>query len=258
MKYFNSFIAVCKKEWIELKRYWFNTVVGLCMFLLMFMALFSGAKSIGQNNFSLMDSLEGFLIGYALWFLAMGAFADTAHAIIDESRKGTLEQLYMTDVPFTWLLISKNMISTIIYSIIFVVIILIQTKVTGITLNLDFISVFITLFIGLFSLYGIGLILAGLGLIFKKIQNLLGVTQFILVGIMIVSPTSLPFVRLLPFVEGREMIMDIMRNGYSLWDFSIYNWLFLLANSIFYLVVGIYGYKIAEMQVLKRGMLGQY
>lgn len=258
MKYVYSFIAVCRKEWIELRRYWFNTVVGLGMFLLMFMALFSGAKSIGQNNFSLMDSLEGFLIGYALWFLAMGAFADTAHSIIDESRKGTLEQLYMTDVPFTWLLISKNIISTIIYALIFALIIIVQMKFTGIQLNLDFISVFVTLFIGLFSLYGIGLILAGLGLIFKKIQNLLGVTQFILVGIMILSPTSIPMVRFLPFVESREMIIAIMRNGYTLFDFSILNWLFLLGNSFIYMLVGIYGYKLAEGQVLKRGMLGQY
>lgn len=228
------------------------------MYVLVFVALFAGAQSIGQNNFALMDSLEGFLIGYALWFLAMGAFSDTAYSIVDEARKGTLEQLYMTEVPFTWLLISKNIVSTIIFVFLFMIITIVQMQITGIRLNLDFFSIFVTLFISLFSLYGVGLILAGVGLIFKKIQNLLGATQFILVAIMILSPTTVPIVKFLPFVYGRELIMNIMRNGYSIVGFTLLDWTFLIGNAVFYMAVGIYGYKISEKQVLKRGMLGQY
>ncbi|KAB3534148.1 ABC transporter permease [Alkaliphilus pronyensis] len=258
MKYFYSFSAIAKREWIELKRYWFNSFIGIVMYILVFLALFTGAQSIGQNNFALMDSLEGFLIGYALWFLAIGAFSDTAHSIIDEARKGTLEQLYMTEIPFTWLLISKNLVSTVFFLLLFVFIIIMQMQITGIALNLDLLSISITLFISLFSLYGIGLILAGLGLVFKRIQNLLGAAQFVIVGIMVLSPTTIPFVKFLPFVYGRELIMNIMREGYSVFNFTIIDWSFLIGNSVIYMLVGLYGYKLSERQVLKRGMLGQY
>ncbi len=258
MKYLHSFWAVTKREWIELRRYSFNSLVGLALYIGMFAALFSGAKYIGQNNYALNDSLEGFLISYALWFMAMAAFSDTANSIIDEARKGTLEQLYMTEIPFVWLLISKNMISTIIFSSLFFIIVQFQMLITGIQLHVDIISIFVILFIGLFSLYGIGLIMAGLGLLFKRIQNLLGASQFIIVGVMIVSPTDIPLVKLLPFVHARELIMSIMRRGISMFQFSLYDWLTLFLNSSFYIIVGVVLYKLAEKEAFKRGMLGQY
>jgi len=152
MKYLHSFWAVTKREWIELKRYWFNSLIGLVIYIGIFAALFKGAQYIGQNNYALNESLEGFLIGYALWFMAMGAFSETAHSIVDEARKGTLEQLYMTELPFVWLLISKNIISTVIFSVMFLLIIQVQILITGIQLHMDIISIFITLMIGLLGL----------------------------------------------------------------------------------------------------------
>lgn len=258
MKYLYSFTAIGKREWIELKRYWFNSLIGLVIYIGIFAALFTGAQYIGQNNYALNESLEGFLIGYALWFMAMGAFSETAHSIIDEARKGTLEQLYMTEVPFVWLLISKNIISTVIFSILFFLITTVQMYITGIQVNVDVLSIFITLFIGLFSLYGVGLIMAGLGLLFKRIQNLLGVTQFIIVGVMILSPTDLPLIKFLPFVYSRELIMTIMMRGYSIFQFTLIDWGFLIMTSLAYLIIGILLYKMAEKEVLRRGMLGQY
>jgi len=258
MKYLHSFVAIAKREWIELKRYWFNSLIGLVIYIAIFTALFRGAQYIGQNNYALNESLEGFLIGYGLWFMAMGAFSETAHSIIDEARKGTLEQLYMTELPFVWLLISKNIISTVIFSFMFLLIIWIQMMITGIQLHMDIISIFTTLMIGLFGLYGVGLIMAGLGLLFKRIQNLLGATQFIIVGVMVASPTEIPVVRFLPFVHARELIMAIMRDGVSILQFSSYDWVFLILNSLFYLGLGIFLYKLAEKEVLRRGMLGQY
>lgn len=258
MKYLNSFLAMGMKEWIEWKRYWFNSIIGLVMYMIVFISLFTGAQFIGQNNFALGESLEGFLIGYALWFMAMGAMSETANSIVDEARKGTLEQLYMTEISFTWLLISKNIISTLIYTVIFFLIINLQILLTGLALNIDVFSIFITLFIGLFSLYGIGLVLAGIGLVFKKVQNLLGATQFILIGIMILSPVEIPIVKFLPFAYARQLIMDIMRDGLSIWDFSMTDHTYLLGVSVMYMFVGIFCYRVAEKQGLKKGMLGQY
>lgn len=258
MKYLYSFYAIAMREWIELKRYWLNSLIGMAIYIVVFAALIQGAQYIGQNNYALNDSLEGFMIGYALWFLAMGAFSETAHSIVDEARKGTLEQLYMTEIPFVWLLISKNIITSLIYSVLFFIIIQVQVMISEMSLNIDVISIFIPLFIGLFSLYGVGLLMAGLGLLFKKIQSLLGVTQFIIVGIMILSPANIPIVRLLPFVQAREMISLVMRDGLSLIQFSPSELMQVVLNSTLYLLLGIGGYKLAEKEALKRGMLGQY
>ena len=258
MKYLYSFIAMGMKEWIEWKRYWFNSIVGLVIYLIVFVSLFTGAQYIGQNNFALGESLEGFLIGYALWFMAMGAMSETANSIVDEARKGTLEQLYMTEIPFTWLLISKNIISTLIYTAIFFLIVNLQILFTGLTLNIDIISIFVTLFIGLFSLYGIGLVLAGIGLVYKKVQNVLGATQFILIGVMILSPLEIPIVKILPFAYARQLIMDIMKDGKGLLSFSATDYFYLVGVSVLYIIIGIAAYKVAEGQGLKKGMLGQY
>ncbi len=258
MKYLYSFLAMGMKEWIEWKRYWFNSIIGLVIYMIVFISIFTGAQYIGQNNFALGESMEGFLIGYALWFMAMGAMSDTANSIVDEARKGTLEQLYMTEIPFTWLLISKNIISTLIYIVIFFLIINVQMLFTGISLNIDALSIFVTLFIGLFSLYGIGLALAGIGLVFKKVQSLLGATQFILIGIMIIPSIDAPFVKFLPFTYTRHMIMSIMREGRGLLSFSAADYFYLLGVSVLYLALGLAAYRVAEVQSLKKGMLGQY
>ncbi|ABR50244.1 hypothetical protein Amet_4163 [Alkaliphilus metalliredigens QYMF] len=258
MKYLYSFMAIFHKEWIELKRYWLNSLIGFIIYIIIFIALFTGAQYIGQANVALTESLEGFLIGYTLWFMAMGAFSDTAHAIVDEARKGTLEQLYMTEIPFVWLLVSKNIVSTLFFTVFFIVMIYVQMILTGIQLHVDLLGIFVVLFVGLFSLYGVGLLLAGLGLVFKKIQNIMGATQFIIVGLMMVSPTDKPILKLLPFTYTRELIMKMLQEGKGLQNFSSEDYGFLLFTSVLYMSIGMYGYKVAEKEVLKRGMLGQY
>jgi ABC-2 type transport system permease protein len=113
-------------------------------------------------------------------------------------------------------------------------------------------------FIGIFSILGIGLIFGGLALIFKKIQSLLNIVQYFFIALVMVSPENEIIYNLLPFRPAADNVMISMRRGLSFIDFSIYNYGIMIGNSILYFSIGLFVFNKCVKFAKMKGLLGQY
>ncbi len=248
------FWAIMKNYFIHLKRYWFNTVMMMGGVYILFVLVFFGLQSFGASS----ETLEGSIVGFALWIFAIIGFSELSWSLMEEARNGTLEQLYLSPVSFRRIS-GYRIISSFLVNLIVILIFLFSMMVgTGYYLNMDP-GVLILLFLTLLSVYGIGYILGGLSLIFKKIQAVFSIMQFVFIVLLILPIlTDSLVIYFLPVSWGTVLINKMMISGYSFFDLSFINIGILLFNSTLYLGIGYITFGVLESVAKDRGLLGHY
>ena len=118
-KYYYLFKVSLEKIFKELSRYKFNTITNLLIFYILFMVMFSGIRgfgiSLGVSPIAMGDNLEGFIVGYFLWTIIVVAYSDIAYSIVDDANKGTLEQLNMSNISLSKILIVRTISYMLFY-----------------------------------------------------------------------------------------------------------------------------------------------
>jgi len=257
-RHWNLFKAIFIKEWIELKRYPFNTLSAIITVYLVFLVFFLGYKFIGGNQPTFIRTVEGFVVGFFIWTYAIGAYSTLSWGIIQEARAGTLEQLYMTPLGYEMVAIYM-IIANFFWNLIFVIpILLLMMITTGRFLHLDLITLLPLLILTIACGYGIGFISGGLGLIFKKIQAFFQILQFIFVGFIAIPVSKAPLLKLLPFSLGTNLIARNMIDRLPIYRMAFYDILILIVVALFYLVIGFLFFKLCEKVARDRGLLGHY
>ena len=257
-RHWNLFKTIFIKEWISLKRYPFNTISAIVTVYLVFLLFFLGYKFIGGNQATFTRTTEGFVVGFFIWTYSIAAYSTLSWGIIQEARAGTLEQLYMTPLGYETVAF-YTIISNFFWSLAWVIpILLLMMVTTGRYLHFDFITLIPLLILTIASGYGIGFITGGLGLVFKKIQAFFQILQFIFVGFIVAPVDKMPVLKILPFSLGAKMIAKNMIDKLPIYKMPIYDILILMANAIFYLVIGFLIFKLCEKVAKDRGLLGHY
>uniref|UniRef100_A0A7C4XU65 ABC transporter permease n=1 Tax=candidate division WOR-3 bacterium TaxID=2052148 RepID=A0A7C4XU65_UNCW3 len=252
------FWGIFRKEWIELKRYPFNTISGVITVYLIFLLFFFGYNFLGGNLLSGAKTLEAFIVGFFIWTYAVGAYSVLAWGITQEARSGTLEQLYMTPLGYDTVAI-YSAIASLFWNLAWVVPILsLMMITTGRFLHFDLITLIPLLILTIACGYGIGFIIAGLGLIFKKIQSFFQILQFIFVGFIALPVEKYPLFKLLPFTLGAKLIGKNMINKISIFQMNWADLLILLFVAFFYFALGFTIFKLCERVAKDKGLLGHY
>lgn len=261
-KYYYLFKVSIEKTFKEILRYKFNTISNILLLYVVFMAMFLGVKSfgldMGVSPIEMGDTLEGFVIGYFLWSIMMMSYEGVAYGIIDDASRGTLEQLNMSGIKLSTIVTIRSisgLLTDLIISYVLLFIIMITTKHR---LQINLVSIVLPIFLGIFSILGIGLICGGLALIFKKVQSLLSIIQYFLIAFIMISPNNIIIYNLIPFRPAVDFVFRAMREGFSLTEFSYLNYGVLIGNSLLYFVIGLIVFdKCVNIAKLK-GVLGQY
>ena len=113
------------------------------------------------------------------------------------------------------------------------------------------------LLITILGSYGFGFALGGLALIFKRIQAIFQIFQFVFVGFLVI-PQRVPWAKLLPLSMGNSLIYDVMVDGIRLWELPIGSILTALVVGAVYLAVGVAVFSVCENIAKDRGLLGHY
>ncbi len=253
------FVAVIQRDWAMMKRYIINTVSTLVSIYLIFLLIFLGFKSLSSyaSTGVLEGSMEGIVIGFFVWTFTVMGFSELAWGLISEAQAGTLEQLYLTPCGFKCVC-GFTMISSMVLQFVPVSILLvIMMATTGQWLNLDFISLIPLLLITILGSYGFGFALGGLALIFKRIQAIFQIFQFVFTGFLVI-PQRMPWAKFLPLSLGNSLIYDVMVDGLRLWELPVGSILTALAVGISYLAIGIIVFSVCENIAKDRGLLGHY
>lgn len=197
-----------------------------------------------------IDYATIFIIYIVIWII-MNAFSKMSELITKENKEGTLEILYTSPYNFIKILFANIIVNVLICIALLILLFIMNTSITGVLQNVNFLQLIIVITIGIFSLYGIGLIIAGLTLITKEIDTFLFIVKLVF-AYCIMSFDSF----LLPFGTAKNMIADIILNGSLEEEKMVINFIILLANSIIYFILGLVVYKYIEKLVLKKSSIG--
>ncbi|MGQ9699539.1 MAG: ABC transporter permease [Candidatus Bipolaricaulaceae bacterium] len=258
MRRFWTFWAIFVRFLIELKRYPFNTLSSLVTLYLIFLFLFAGAKyaqGFGVNVFG--ENLEALVVGFLVWTFALLAYSDLAWEVMREAQQGTLEQLYMCPFGFGFVSISW-VLSSFFTSFLFVgVLLLLMMTTTGKFLHLPVGTLVPLLFLTLAPIYGVGVLMAGLALVFKRIQAFFQILQFAFVPLLFL-PREEWWAKALPISLGSSLIREVMTEGKSLLVLPGPDLLVVLGTAIFYFGLGLFVFKVCERVAKDRGLLAHY
>lgn len=251
------FKANFRKEYIELKRYLPNTVSLFVTVYCIFLAIFLGLKFVGDPA-TFDDNVQYSIISMIFWTISVVAMSYAGGTISQEAMRGTLEQLYMSPSAMWKIMLSRLCAQLSLQSIVVLILLFAAMLTTGQWLNLNPLTTIPVIVLTLISMIGVGFMIAGIALIYKQIDQILQILQFVLMGLTFIPLSVAPFLVYAPFVKGVDMIRTIMMRNYTLADIPVSDFVILVANAIIYLVIGLYVYLYCEKKAMKSGLLGQY
>jgi ABC-2 type transport system permease protein len=253
-RFLNLFLAEVRMILWTMKRYIFNTLASIGIMFLIFMGMFWGIKTIGGSGVT-GESLDSMLVGYVLWMSAMLSMSNTGNEILSESQQGTLEQLYLSPLGAHSIFFCRSLVN-VLFNFVFVTLILyVSMAATGRWMSVNLLYLYGMVILSTLSLVGISFMLGGVGLIHKRIQAVSAILPIGLVGLMLLPTYPLTPYALLPFIAGAAAIRNSIVSGarYPLWWY-----LFIAANSLIYLTIGLMIFRMLERKAMKLNKMGQY
>lgn len=249
--------AQFKREFIYLKRYFFNFLGGFVTLYVVFLLIFFGFRGIAGGTEMYGAGLGNLIVGYVTWVLAMMIYQDVSYNLFNEAREGILEQLYMSPFGYVRVTSFRLIAGLVIHLSMSVVILLAMMLSTGRYLNLDLISLVPLVAMLLIPVAGLGFILGGLQLLYKRIQSILQVVQFLLVGV-VAAPIGLGWTQFLPGTLASHLVREVMVNEISFTSLPGNQSLLALGIALFYALLGIGVFRFCERRAMISGRLGQF
>lgn len=256
------FWAVLHKQFTIILRYRVNFLAQLLGIYVFFALVFFGGQAmVGQassGSIKLGSTLDTFVVGWFLWTTSIAAYSSLPSEIAQESEWGTLEQLYLSTYGFGTVMLAKataKILQSVIVGSTVLALILITTRRP---LAVDLLTVIPIVVLALCSLIGIGFIFAGLALVYKRVQNVSSLMNFVIMGLVAAPVASIPVLRYLPLVQGSGMLQRAMQEGVKLWEFPVTDLGILFGAAFIYLLIGILVFEYCSRVARKRGVMGHY
>lgn len=251
--------AVFFKEWALLTRYWLNSLISVISIIILFVLLFLGYSGLAGGSANYQSGLSHLLIGYILTILALFFFQDIAQNLSTEAAEGVLEILYMS--PYGYLRVSlTRLIISFFWNILMIsAVSVILILISGNPFDADLRTLLPMMLLFLVPMIGLSFALGGLQLLFKKLDSMMGLLQYLLAA-FVALPVSGGFLwaRLLPGVLPAHLAREIAAAGST--GFQIPP--DLLVQSILvsacYLILGFILFALCEKKAKKEGRLAHY
>jgi ABC-2 type transport system permease protein len=247
-------VRLARSYWLE---YAADFVLYLAGFLLLMVVFRAASPDFGPEGYL------SALLGYLTWKMCASVLVGIADTASEESQTGTLEQLFLAGrSPFflflgrAFGLITNQGLRAILLG-------------TGLGLLLGILQpvtweALLVFGLTLLGAVGFGFALAGLVLVFKRLAGATRLIWQMLVfftGALapIYHPVLAPLARMLPLTVGIESLRAIYLDGIgftNLWTSGLLPG--LLANTLVYLLLGVWLFRWGEAHARKLGLLGQY
>lgn len=252
-----SFRANFAKYLIELKRYLPNTLSMFLTFYAIFVFMLLGVRFVGDPTVA-DDNVRYLLIANGFWFLLMLCVNSMGWELTNEALRGTLEQLYMSTVP-TWVILLFRMIASVVVNLVILAPLTVLSMATaGEWLAVDGGTLAAILPGTMLGVMGLGFVVAGLTIVYKQVNAMLQLFQFVLMGIAFVPLSIAPLLQLAPAAKGIAMVRQVMAEGLPVTAFTAADWGSLLLNGVVYFLLGLGVFRALERRAMNRGLLGHY
>lgn len=254
--------AIVYKRALLLARYPMNTLAQFIAVYLFFAVIFFGGKaaagSLGSGAGALGETFDGLIVGWFLWTMSLTAYFSLAQTITQESQWGTLEQLYMSPFGFGAVM-GASVVGLLLESLLWGGgILAVMLLTTGQSLSVDLLTVVPVSLFALLSVVGIGFVFAGGALVYKRIENVTQLMQFVLIGLIAAPVADVAPLRYLPLVQGSSMLQRAMGAGVRLWAFPTGEVVVLVVTGVVYCLLGYGVFRVAARRARREGLMGQY
>jgi ABC-2 type transport system permease protein len=253
------FVAELRRNWTVLWRYPLQAVSGMVMTLILFLALLSGIRYVAGPAQAFGDRMDALVVGYVLWNTLVVAMGEIAGGLQSEGKIGTLEQLFLSPLRGTTVFLLRALAGQTVVLSVNALILGLLLLVTGVRLHFAA-ALVLPLLTALAACYGLGLALGSMALVFKRVEALVQMAQFALIGLVIVpfeswsaGPANPLF--LLPLTPSAAAIRQLMARGEPL---GVPLLLTALVNGAVYLALGALAFEWAERTTKRQGLLGTY
>lgn len=255
-------VAVLTKRALLLVRYPMNTLAQFVAVCLFFAVIFFGgqavATNVGEGAGAFGETFDGLIVGWFLWTMSLTAYFSLAQTVTQESQWGTLEQLYMSPFGFGTVM-GASVVGLLLESLLWGGgILAVMLATTGRALAVDVVTVVPVSLFALLSVVGIGFVFAGGALVYKRIENVSQLMQFVLIGLIAAPVADLAPLRYLPLVQGSAMLQRAMGDGTRLWQFPPVDLLVLVGTGVVYCLLGYGVFRVAARRARREGLMGQY
>lgn len=230
-------------------------VIISCMYI---MIMFFNAQENMRSYYNVGKDMSStmILIGYIFWTFSMNVLNSIGTEIEKEAVKGTLEQKFMSILPYEVLIIGDFIASILTHIIVVAVLILISKILFNIKVLIDIVSI-IYLLICLVGMYGMSLCLGAMSLYGKKISNVYLIIQLFLLTVCNIVYKEADFYginRIIPLTNA----IDSIRKYYVSGIFYTNEFKYLVISSFAWLLFGIIIFNISDKRTKIKGYLSCY
>ncbi len=254
--YYHLVKAVVYRDLLIWVRYPVNAALGLFMGVFFFALMFYGGQMIAGD--AITDTIEGLIVGYFLWTLSITAYSGITNEIRSEASWGTLERHYVTPFGFGPVMFAKAVARVFRSFLTSSVVLVVMLLMTGTTLELNVLTVGVVSLLAIASAVGLGFAMGGLGVLYKRIGNVLNLLQFGFIGLISAPAFELWWLKFLPLAQGSIMLQPAMKDGVRLWEFSPGALGILVGTAVLYLAIGYAAFTVASDRARRLGVLGDY
>lgn len=248
--------AITTKSLTLARRYAVNTAINFLTLYVFFALIFFGGRFVAPEL--LNESLGPLVVGYFLFTMAVAAYADLTHDLTDEAQWGTLEQLSMSPIGFTWVVVIKTTVNLAGTFAMGVTLLGLMMLMTGVSLYLPPFTLVVVGGLTLAPVVGLGFLFGGGALVFKQLGKVFSLVQLSFIGLLALPVQEFPAMKLLPIALGSHLLQEIMVNNVRLWDLAPIDIGILGLTAAAYVAIGLAGFRFAATRARERGVLGHY
>lgn len=244
----------------EYARYKIGLLMDIIVFTWTFVAVYLFGVNKAFSGFYSVDGVSGgvlVVIGYVFWQNASTALGYVTSAISNETSLGIFENRLQSKYPLEIILFCKLLAANIIHILSYIAIIIVGEFMVGFKVR-DVCYILLAIifsYITIAGMFGMGMIIAGITLIEKKVGSFIIVIQTILLFLSnALSPSRGDLVYLLPFTSGIELVRRLyLKQGGELKYIVMY----VLVNMIWY-AIGVTAFRVLLKHERENGTFDNY
>ncbi len=252
------FLAEWRRTVVETVRYPLETISSTMTLLIVFAGLFYGTTYVTHSPIG-GGRLTTVVVGYVIWMTMMAATDDVGWSIQNEAQNGTLEQVMLVPWSPAVIFLMRALMAILAFLIPMGIVITALLAITHVHLHWQWLAL-IPFLAALGTAWGLGLGVAAIALLFKRMGQVLNIIQF-----------GLLFVILAPVVKFHALIWHVvsmvvpftaqvvlLRNLLSHTPTSHWIWWEAGTNLVLTFTVGVLSFVGASRLARHRGILNHY
>jgi len=253
------FLVESKRQWLIFKRYPVEAIAGIVIFTILFVCLFTGSKYLAGAGVNFGARLDLVVAGYILWLVTTGLFAGPGAMVLEDTRSGIMEQLFVSPFNFSAFTVVRIFSGLAQHLLLIAILVVIISLITGTRLDYRWVE-FIPFAGVILATSGLGLAIAAYTLLVKQVNAILSIGQFVLLGVVVTPIQNFGswgkwVSAITPINPASQLLQHQLANGH---EASMGELALAIANGTAYFLLGAFLLELAARRARKRASVGHF